>query len=154
MTIVARAPSPILAPFVSWLGYYETLFPAVREVLMPRGAMALVVNLAGDDTHWYDGDGFATPHTAPRAVVVGACAGRIGVDLADLGAVVGVLFRPGGAYPFFREPVSVIDQPIVELESVWGGHSGLLRERLLAAPTPDATLATFEDILVERLVHP
>jgi hypothetical protein len=66
MTIVARVPSPILAPFVSWLGYYETLFPAVREVLMPRGAMALVVNLAGDDARWYDGDGFAT-RTSRRA---------------------------------------------------------------------------------------
>jgi AraC-like DNA-binding protein len=154
MTNVVRAPSRPLAPFVSYLAYYETRFPPVREVLLPTGSMVLVMNLADDAARWYDGPRLATAHSVRGAVVVGPGAGRLGVDLADLRCIIGVLFRPGGAYPFFGPPASAFDFPIVDLEAVWGHHGRFARERVLAAPTPEARLSIMERILVERLTRP
>jgi AraC-like DNA-binding protein len=150
MSIVVRAASPVLAPFVAVLGYYQTGAIEGRELLLPTGCMHIGVNLAEDEVCWYDGDGFATVHARRGAVLWGASAGPVGVDLAGQRAVVGVLFRPGGAYPFFGPPASAIDEPAVELEALWGRDGALLRERLLEAHTPQAALSTLEAVLLAR----
>jgi AraC-like DNA-binding protein len=152
MTIVVRVPSPPLAPFVALLGYYESAPLDARDLLLPAGFMHLAVNLTEDEARWYDGDGFATVHVRRGAVLGSASAGPIGIDLAAQRAV-GVLFRPGGAYPFFG-PASAIHEPLVELEALWGRDGGRLRERLLEAPTAEAALSAVESVLLARATRP
>jgi hypothetical protein len=144
----------VLAPFVAVLGCYETGVVAGRDLLLPTGCMHVGVNLAEDKACWYDGEGFTAVHARRGAVLWGAQAAPVGVDLASQRAVVGVLFRPGGAYPFFSPPASAIDEPAVELEALWGRDGALLRERVLEAPTPQAALSILEAMLVARAVRP
>jgi AraC-like DNA-binding protein len=154
MTIVVRAPSPVLAPFVAVLGYYGTGPVDGCDLLLPTGFMHLGVNLAEDEARWYDGDGFTTVHARRGAVLWSASAAPIGVDLASQRALVGVLFRPGGAFPFFGSAASAIDEPAVEIQALWGRDGAVLRERLLEAPTPQAVLATLEAVLLARAARP
>ncbi len=87
MSIVVRAPSRPLAPFVAVLGYYESGLEDARDLLLPAGFMHLAVNLTEDEACWYDGDGFATVQVRRGAVLGSASAGPIGIDLATQRAV-------------------------------------------------------------------
>jgi AraC-like DNA-binding protein len=135
------------------LAYYETQQPDVRELVLPTGCMNLIVNLAEDETRWYDGDDFATTHTRGGTVLVNAFSRPLGVDTAEQCAGVYVAFRPGGAYPFFPSPASALDEPLVELDALWAHEGVVLRERLLEAPTPEAALSTVEASLLAQGVR-
>jgi AraC-like DNA-binding protein len=63
----------------------------------------------------------------------------------------GVHFKPGGAYPFLRMPLSEMNNQVVPLEAIWGKYVGELRERLHAAPTTQAGFALLEQLLLARL---
>lgn len=153
-TVQVRAPSPALAPFVEWVGYIEPRDPDWRELLLPTGMMALVVNLGRDEARWYDSDGLATAHTRRGAFLLGASAGPVVLEGADWRTIAVVRFRPGGGYPFFDAPASAIDEPAVELEALWGRNGAVLREQLLEASAADATLRTVETALLARAVRP
>lgn len=150
---MVKAPSPALAACVAQLIYYQTQLPDVRELVLPTGRTTLIVNLAENETRWYDGDGFATTHARGGTVLVNAFSGPLGVDTAEQCAGVYVAFRPGGAYPFFPPPASALDEPAVELDALWAHDGAVLRERLLEAPTPEAALSMVEASLLARLVR-
>ncbi len=65
--------------------------------------------------------------------------------------LVGVRFKPGGAYPFFRFPISEFTARVVELDSVWGGEIDRLRQQLADAAQPAAVFAHLEGWLSRRL---
>jgi AraC-like DNA-binding protein len=157
MTFVVRAAPRGLAPFVDRLGYYETDEPRGRELVLPTGAVALLVNLSTDRARWYDGDGLATVHTAHGAAVLSPAAGRIGADVAEWHTGAFVSFRPGGAYPFLGVPLSAMDEPLVALDAMWGRSAAVLQERLMEARTPDTILSTLETALLAQVTsrfHP
>lgn len=159
MAVVVRAPAAPLAPFVERLGYYSGGFTAGWEQMVPTGTVHVLVNLGAREFHWRgsgagDGGGGGTARTRPSAVLSAASTGLLSVDLDEWRSAVFVCFRPGGAYPFIGMPVSAIDEPLLDLESVWGLDGALLRERLLEAPTPHAALAVVEDVLLAHAVRP
>ena len=49
--------------------------------------------------------------------------------------VIGVAFKPGGAFPFLRMPAGELRDTTVSLDTLWGGAATDLRDRLLEAPT-------------------
>lgn len=151
-SLVVQTPSPALAAFVDRLGYYEAASPGGRELVLPTGTVALIVNLARDEARWCDTSGES--HIGSGAVLLGASAGRISADVGDWQSGLFVSFRPGGAHPFFRPPMSAIGEPVVELAALWGRGSALLREQLLDAPTPRAVLSAVETVLLGRVVRP
>jgi AraC-like DNA-binding protein len=155
VTVIARAPSLALAPFVEWIAYYDLkLSPGWRELVLPTGTMLLVVNLAEREFRWWDGPALATARAGRGALLVGACAGPFVVGGAGRQTVALVSFRPAGSYPFFQAPGSVIGEPAVELEALWGPDGAVLRERLLEAGTPAAALSTLDAVLAARAVRP
>jgi AraC-like DNA-binding protein len=76
------------------------------------------------------------------------------IDTAEEASMVGVHFKPGGAFPFFGLPVSELVNTHVDLETLWGRSGRQLRERLLAATTPMDTFRVVEAALLERLSGP
>lgn len=150
---VQRLPSTALAPFVQALHYHEGGHGYTPELLLPTGCMHLVVNLSQDETLWYGGDGFTHTHRRAGTVVAGAHLGPVCTGLTRQPAMIAVLFRPGGAYPFFATPASALDEPFVELETLWGRAGAILRERLLEASTPQAAMDMLESVLLARAVR-
>ncbi len=63
-------------------------------------------------------------------------------------------FRPGGAFPFFRMPVSEAEGTAIALEDLWRGDTREVRERLLPAGSVESMFAILECCLLEQLTRP
>lgn len=65
--------------------------------------------------------------------------------------VIGVRFRPGRAYPFFRMPLSDVTDQHVDLHDLWGSAGTDMAERIATQPTIAARIAVIESELLRRL---
>ena len=65
--------------------------------------------------------------------------------------LIGIHFKPGGAYPFLNFPLSELHNQIIPADAIWRGSAAELCERLYAAPSIQARLALFDQLLHTRL---
>ena len=149
MIYLTRRPAPPLDRAVSAVWYYRCApRPFAFERVLPRGAAQLVINLKDDQTRVYDASRGGTPTTSPGAVLTGPGMRFEIIDTDEQEHVVGVSFRPGGTRPFFRQPADALTGSDVPLACLWRvSEVALLREQLLAAPSPDATLDVLQAAL-------
>ena len=135
-----RRPSGPLAPFVASIGYAEFANGPGLELGLPSGTVQLLVNLDRDELRSYPLDGGA-PTITRGAAVQGPYDRPVLIDPADQRRIVWVEFRVGGSYPFVPADAADLRSSLVDLDDLWGhGAGALLRERLLAAPSPAALL--------------
>jgi AraC-like DNA-binding protein len=71
--------------------------------------------------------------------------------LQENGVVVGVKFRPGGFYPFWKQPVSLLTGQIVGIQDVFGVNVETLPEQIFAQKNEDEMVRLAESFLRERL---
>ena len=155
MYYLARKPAAPLADFVDLLWLYEGYdVPHERERLLPDGTVELVINLAEDRIRVYDPHDPEKPSTIPGCVVSGPRSEFFIIDTAGEASTVGVHFKAGGAFPFFRVPPAEMINQSVALDCLWGDESTFLRERLLDATTPEERLRILEYCLLEQLFKP
>jgi AraC-like DNA-binding protein len=62
----------------------------------------------------------------------------------------GVLFKPGGMFPFFGAPLGELHNLNVPLDALWGSAAHELRDRLLDARTANARFRILEQFLVKQ----
>lgn len=150
MIALSRRPGPPLDHAVASLWYHRSApRPFALERVLPTGAAQLVVNLREDRTRIYDLA--ARAQMGPGAVLTGARTTFEIIDTDEQEHIVGVVFQPGGAGPFFAMPASELSGPDVPLECLWSpAEVACLRERLLGAPTPAVALAILEATLAAR----
>ena len=151
----AHTPAPPLRDFIErfWLCSDA---PAHRtERIMPSGTFELVVNLREDEIRIYDP---AQPDRVRRlsgAVVSGTYGSFFLIDTLQHAAMLGVHFRPGGAFPFLGLPAGEMADTHVDLATLWGqAPAAELRGRLCAASTPEERFRRLETMLSRRLRHP
>jgi AraC-like DNA-binding protein len=151
-----RRPSAALAPFVESIWSFAGELAHARERILPHGRMQLLVNLHEDELRSYHGDGFTRLDRIRGAALSGPFSGHFAIDTAEQRHILGVSFRPGGAYPFFRVPADALREQHVELDDLWPGGGRSLRARLgeAAGKGAPAALAALEAALVERIVRP
>jgi AraC-like DNA-binding protein len=134
-----RRPGLPLAAYVEMLwcceGYEEK---HRRERVLPNACFQLIIDLA--------------PQPGP-AIVVGMRTRYSILETARLQSVIGVVFRPGGARPFFGPSADKFSNRVVSLDQVWSSASGQLRDRLLEATGPTARLLILEADLKRRLAQ-
>ncbi|KYF78533.1 AraC family transcriptional regulator [Sorangium cellulosum] len=147
---VRHVPGPPLSAHVAELWCLSAAPPRAAERILPSGTLQLVVNLDEDELRIHDGPAVRR-HAG--AVVAGAYQCAFGVDTRQHASMVGVHFRPGGAWPFLGAPPGALTDTHVDLEALWGPRAAELRERLCAAPDPRARFALLERALLERLSH-
>jgi AraC-like DNA-binding protein len=148
-------PAPPLASLVRCFWYSEGApQPHKRERLLPNGEASIVFNLRDDDMRLYDVEHPERFVSCGLAGITGARTHCFAIDTASEDRVVGIQFRPGGAFPFFRVPAGEIANQSAPLDALWPGVAGVIREQLLAASTPEAMFALLERSLVRQLVGP
>jgi AraC-like DNA-binding protein len=76
------------------------------------------------------------------------------IDTASQASVIGVHFKPGGAFPFFKLPASELHNTHVSLETLWGALANDLREQLLEATTPEIRFRILEQFLLAHAAGP
>ena len=155
MTMLYRSytPGPPLGDFIGrfWLCSDKPAHP--RERILPSGTIELVFNLCDDEIRIYDPAHYNRCRRFSGAVVSGAYSSFFVIDPLVHASIIGVHFRPGGAFPFLGIPVGELADTHVDLAALWGPLAGQLHERLCAA-TPAQRFPMLEAALVSRLHHP
>jgi AraC-like DNA-binding protein len=156
MLYVTHFPKPPLNQFVELFWFYDG-FPSrshKKERLMPDGSVELVINLNEDETRIYDRENLEKCERLPGTVLCGPHSSFFVIDTAEQDSVMGIHFKPGGAFPFFELPADELRNQHVSLKDLWGAEAGLLRERLLEAPTPEMKFQVLEECLVAQTSKP
>jgi methylphosphotriester-DNA--protein-cysteine methyltransferase len=135
-SIIVYHPGPPLADFVElfWL-CRRSAMPHARERLLPMGAMELVMELDGDTP---------CPH------VCGVHSQPFEIETVEPATIIGVHFKPGGAFPFLDLPADELHNAHVPLETLWGSKAGALRDRLLEAKATAAKFQAIQQALIDR----
>lgn len=141
MIYAEHRPAPPLGDYVETLWYCADYFAGHRrEAVLPNGSTAFIIPLAG---------------RGGPPLVAGIHTRFMVIDTADLDAIAGVHFRPGGAMALLGGvPVDRFRESHELLESVWPRAAvEELRERAALAASPRGKLAALEEMLLERLAE-
>src|SRR5437762_5733252 len=99
-------PPPPLATFIDVIWFYEGVSAAhEKERVLPDGSMELVINLREDTIQIYDRQNHSQPQRFRGIVLSGAHSEFFVIDTASQESIMGVHFKPGGAFPFVALPV-------------------------------------------------
>lgn len=154
MRYCSYAPAPPLSDFVERFWLCSDAPPHRRERILPSGTIELVINLLDDEIRIYDP---AHPDRCTRfagAVLSGTYSRFFVIDPLQHASILGVHFRPGGAFPFLGMPAEELADTHVDLETLWGPSAAELRERLCGAATPAERFSLLEQALLARLCRP
>jgi AraC-like DNA-binding protein len=149
-------PSEPLRHFISLMWFGDNyIAPHKLERVLPTGELCLIINLWENRTRVYDRDDPRKFTTCDGSIVVGAYSQFTVIDTDEQRATAGVIFRPGGAFPFLRLPAGELQDTGVSLSALWGRQGAAdLREQLLAAPEPQAKFTILEQTFLRRINAP
>jgi AraC-like DNA-binding protein len=148
-----RPRSQALRPFIECFSYGESHLPPALERILPAGRTDLMVNLYEDEFRTYHGADYAEVRTTRGAMLGGPRSHATVIDTREMRHHLTVNFRLGGAWPFFRVPLAEAREQLVGLEHLWGRDGATLRERVLAAPAPEAKFEILESVLLAQLAR-
>ena len=133
-----QAPSPSL---IDWVEHYWHVqwdlrgLPAPQQATLPHPNVHLVIEQG-------------------QARIYGVHHGRFVRQLQGQDQVFGIKFKPGGFYPFYRQPVAGLMNQALDVAAVFGSAGAALAVQVLAAPQFEAMCAAAEAWLVHHLPAP
>jgi AraC-like DNA-binding protein len=152
---LSRPPAAALRPFIEVLWSAEggeASSAAGRELVLPTGALHLVVRLEDRPLRVFRDAGDARGFTVSTAVIGGVRAAPYLRDVSQPVASVGALLRPGVAGLLIGAPAGAFSGAHTPLEDVWGvGAVAEIRARLAEAAPLARRLDLFESLLAARL---
>jgi AraC-like DNA-binding protein len=148
---VSITPARPLGDFIERFWFFSDAPPHRKERIVPSGTVELVFNLAEDQIRIYDAKQHTRCNRFPGAVFSGTYAQPFVIDTMEHASIVGVHFKPGGAFPFLGLPANEFTNSHVELETLWGKSASELRERLCAAANPSQRFHILENTLITCL---
>jgi AraC-like DNA-binding protein len=144
-------PKPPLSKFVDnfWL-YKGHEHDYEIQSILPTGTLELAINLRQNELRFYDAERPENLSRFSGAIISGAHGRGLVPDTVEA-FVVGVHFKPGGAFPFLGLPAGELADIHVDLETLWGPAAGRLRERLCEARTSAEQFQLLQEALLSRL---
>ena len=144
-------PKPPLSNFVDnfWLyeGREETRHTTER--ILPTGTLELAINLRQNELRFYDAE--RSENSRYSGAIVSGAFGHGFTPEEEAPFIIGVHFKPGGAFPFLGLPASDLADTHIDLETLWGPPAARLRERLCEARTSDERFQLLQQALLSRL---
>jgi len=154
MFYLVHTPAPPLSDFIENLWLLSDAPLHERELIIPSGTLELVINLHQDEFRIYESVHTEEHRRYSGALVSGAYQRPFVIDTREHASVIGVHFKPGGAFPFFRESAGRLADAHVDLDTLFGASARELRERLCASKTPAQRFGILEIALISRLLRP
>lgn len=145
-----HVPCPPLNDYIEELFYVEGPLPYLQSKILTMPSLHLIVNLGGafrirksnqDESFVVCTDGWWGGLWSSYHII------DFPLDIQFFG----VQFKPSGAYPFLRRPLSEIYDQVVPADALWGPYIAEMRERLYAAPNVQTAFALLEQLLLARL---
>jgi AraC-like DNA-binding protein len=124
------------------------------ERILPQPGSGLIINLLEDETRVYTDDGEQRCERSPGAVFSGQFTHSFVIDSTEQIAVMGVIFRPGGACAMLREPMDLLGNRHTAFDDLVGASGTALRQRLLNTSTAHTRLDVLERWLRVRTRAP
>ena len=145
-------PPPPLAALVNCIWYSEGFEGThERERLLPNGESGIVFDLREEPVRIYSPDTPDSFESFAPAIFCGARTDCFLIDTCQQERVIGIQFRPGGAFAFLGMPASEVANATYSLEDIWPGRALSIRQALMDAPGVDAMFAILEWALSARL---
>lgn len=159
MSFVQFRPAPPLRDSIATIWDWRVEPGEFRlERILPSPGAGLIVNLFEDETRVYADDATRRCERTEGCALNGQALRSFLIDTREQIAVMGVIFRPGGAAHFLREPMQRLADTHASLSALGLTGVGALRERLLNTLDATARIALLEGWLRERYrpdaVHP
>jgi AraC-like DNA-binding protein len=143
-------PKPPLSKFVDCLWLHEGFETQhFSERILPTGTLELAINLRRNELRFYEGEDSQNCLRVSGAVVSGAFGH--GFTPVEETLIIGVHFKPGGAFPFLGLPAGELADTHIDLETLWGSAAHRLRERLCEARTSIERFQLLQQALLNRL---
>ncbi|HEY3135941.1 MAG TPA: helix-turn-helix domain-containing protein [Blastocatellia bacterium] len=147
-------PKPPLSKFVDSFWLYEGRGAEPKtERILPTGTLELAINLRQNELRFCDAERPENCSRLSGAVVSGAHGRGFTPEAEEEVFIIGVHFKPGGAFPFLGLPAGDLADTHVDLETLWGPPAGRLRERLCEARTSAERFQLLQEALLSRLCH-
>ena len=135
MTYFRAAPPRPLRDYIEAFSYWEGKETPDRKFLITASrAMSLQIDLHDTELRWYSGEALAKCHVLKGVTLGGVQTRAFGID-ENQPRIVRVIFKPGGAYPFFGPSAASFRDTVVSLEDIWGADAERLQQRLVGAPS-------------------
>jgi AraC-like DNA-binding protein len=142
-------PAPLNA-YIDDIYYLDGPAQYARLKVFPMPSLHLIINL-GDGCRVYEPEQAKTLGRPIDSCWVGLWSTHYIVEYPATLRLYGIHFKPGGAHPFLRMPLSELHNEIVAFDTIWRREAGEIRERLHDAPTIGAGFALLERMLLTRL---
>jgi AraC-like DNA-binding protein len=146
----AHLPQPPLSRFIECLWAVSGLTSHKRERVLPNGVVEVIINL-GSFHKVLARDDYARGQLYKESWVAGIQNRHLVIESVRESELIGIRFRPGGAYALFGLPMSELADQVIELDLVQKQRFADLRERLLAAGSTDGRFALVESMLLGAL---
>ena len=145
-------PAAPLSDFIENLWLYDGYeSPCLKERIFPSGTFELVFNLRHDELRIYKATAPDQCTYFAGAIVSGPYNGFFVTDTEEEASVMGVHFRPGGAFPFLGVLADELVDSHVNLESLWGRQAREAHERLAEETSSTRKFRLLERLLLSRL---
>jgi AraC-like DNA-binding protein len=145
-------PVPPLSDFIENLWIYRGFASSqLKERIFPSGTFELVFNLRDDELRIYKPVESGRYLRLSGAIVSGPYEGFFVADTAEEACVIGVHFKPAGAFPFLGLSAYELTDMHIDLEAVWGRSAAEIREQLCGTTTSVRRFQFLEKALLSRL---
>ena len=149
-SFVVHAPRPPLARHVECLWRAQGMTAHKRERVLPNAVVEVIINL-GNYHKVLARDDYSRERLYRDSWVAGIQNRHLVIESVHETDLVGIRFRPGGAYALFGFPMSELTDDVVELDLIHRRRFADLRERLLQAASTAALFREVESMLLEAL---
>ncbi len=154
MTYQYHRPGGVLAEYIDQMWWYDTYEPSTpQERIMPTGTTELIFHLHPTSFTITAATDPTSRVALARAIVAGPYVEHFLIDAQSLGPILGIHFKPGGAYPFLPIPIRELQNAHVCLADLWGDYTEIVSDQLAAARSPSALFAIMEAALLLRFNH-
>ncbi len=144
-------PNPPISEFVDYFWLFDGGQTRRKERIVPSGTSELVINLRDDEIR-IDSGGQSKHHKRfSGAVLSGTYSSILVIDAMQHESMLGVHFKPGGAFPFLGALASELTDAHANLADLWGRSASELRERLCGVGTHRERFQIMEEVLTNRL---
>jgi AraC-like DNA-binding protein len=148
---LTHVPDSPLSEFIDYLWLVADGQSSRKERILPGGTVELVVNLSEDEIRIHHPARLEEYKRFSGAVISGTYTGPFVCDGAQHKSMLGVHFKPGGAFPFLGVLASELAGGHANLVDLWGPSAIQLRERLCCATAARERFRIAEGFLANRL---
>ena len=153
MLYLTYAPGPPINEFVDYFWLFDGAQTPRKERIVPSGTSELVINLRNDEIRIQDRKQPDHHKRFSGAVLSGTYSSILVVDAMQHESMLGVHFKPGGAFPFLGTQASDLMDAHADLVDLWGRAGLELRERLCDVGMPWQRFQIMEEVLQDRQRH-